>query len=150
VCTWANRFCSSCTTNACAHACTRLCVRRATPCTAQGKLKVFLYQRGAETLRLLQAVARISSDSCSDTRGPPKIACAHLCMLLRPFGLDDLLPSRLAELRYARSRSCSTAVCVVAPSLPHAEFHNNWTSPSSLSPPSAHSPHVHPSTVPSG
>ena len=74
------------------------CVPPAGP--EQGKLKDFLYQRGAETIRLLQTVARNGSDLCTDTRVPPKIACAHLCMLLRPFGLDDLLPARLAELRY--------------------------------------------------
>ena len=50
------------------------CVPPAGP--EQGKLKDFLYQRGAETIRLLQTVARNGSDLCTDTRVPPKIALA--------------------------------------------------------------------------
>ena len=62
-------------------------------------MKTFLYQRGAETIALLQALARNEAELLSDSRTPVKIACAYVSMLLRPFGLEDLLPGRLAELR---------------------------------------------------
>ncbi len=48
-------------------------------------------------------LARNSCDSGTDTLVAPKITFAHVCMLFRPFGLEDLLPGRLAELRYAHS-----------------------------------------------
>ena len=48
-------------------------------------------------------LARNSCDSGTDTLVAPKITFAHVCMLLRPFGLEDLLPGRLTELRYAHS-----------------------------------------------
>mmetsp|Transcript_11069 Transcript_11069/g.17537 ORF Transcript_11069/g.17537 Transcript_11069/m.17537 type:complete len:180 (-) Transcript_11069:148-687(-) len=66
----------------------------------EGKMKVFLYLRSAQTILLLQALARNSLDACADVRMTPKIACAHVCMLLRPFGLEELMPARLTQLRF--------------------------------------------------
>jgi hypothetical protein len=45
-------------------------------------------------------LARDGSEVRSDGKGPPKIMFAHICMLLRPFGLETLLPPVLAELRH--------------------------------------------------
>ena len=70
----------------------------------EGRMKLFLYQRSAQTLALLQTLSRNNLDASRDERAPPKVAFSHLCMLLRPFGLEELLPGRLAELRLAMRR----------------------------------------------
>lgn len=51
-----------------------------------------------------QALSRNESDEHIDSKAPEKIMFAHVCMLLRPFGLENFLPSVLAELRHVPDR----------------------------------------------